>query len=425
MCEYTLEDFQLEESNLNLNYVYGRQKEKELLLSALGDESFDSLLYLASCSMYLLTGPSGVGKAHLAYCFARDLQLNAGFYVYQIDCEDIMDEEKPELIWEVLLDALIARSDPEGEEGENLCLYLENLRAVKEQHKSVKIITKKLKALKTRKCRCIILATDTTGDEIPTSILKQFTIMELENPNEDERTNVFQQNLSFEVSGFDVETEEEISLMFFPIDISADKNGGDTSAAGMKGELQRIAMYCAENTEGFSFAQLEQVIVLLSKRLKMNLKTVTDNDAEVIIDHIKQGQKTNEKSYIVEEEDFLSIIAQVRKAGEILKRADESEHNKNKEGSGTVVVNQTQSSMDMKMLEKMFSALAANMNVGGGGRSAAVSAPTAQSGFTEEDEARQRLLEAADGKNPEVKAVVAAYETIPNLENIDAYVESV
>ena len=253
----SLDDFKYEGFDENLDNVAGREYEKAQLLASMTDQAYDELLYMPNCSKFLLTGPTGYGKSYLAKCYAQSLKENQ-YELYHIDCESIMEEEDPDQIWQDIFREVLEKTHPEGDYEQKMYLYLENIDVLKDNKKCTKLVAASLKALSDADCRCIVLCTDIDGTSIPTVILRQFTIMELGLPDEDERREYFQSLLGFEIEN---PYDGEDARTFYPLSVSADHN--------QQGEdIDLIASYCAEETKDLSFAQLELVLNQVNRKLK-------------------------------------------------------------------------------------------------------------------------------------------------------------
>ncbi len=320
---FDLEDFEFEEFEENLEDAAGRSYEKSQFMAALVEENFDGIIGMANCSNFFLTGPAGSGKSYLAKCFAQTAKEN-DYDVYQIDCEDIMEEDDADKGWKGIFEKVLEKTDPEGDYDKKMFLYLENLDAVKDDRKSVRVIASSLKKINNVDCKCIIVSTDLTGTSIPTAILKQFAIIELDKPDEEARIEFFKSVLKITLE------DEEKNIIFYPLATGTEETQKN---APQYDELSVLALYCAEKTEGLTFGQLQIVFNQLNRQLKTTLQRITDGDAGAIKAHVTNPQK----AYLVTEEEFLEIIAKVRKGAKVLEQAENVEKSGGNTGAVSVV----------------------------------------------------------------------------------------
>lgn len=397
----SLDDFEYEGFDETLNDASGREYEKAQLLASVSDQAYDELLYMPNCSKFLLIGPTGYGKSYLAKCYAQTLKEKE-YKLYHIDCEDIMEEEEPDQCWKEIFRDILEKTHPEGDYEQKMYLYMENLDLLKDNKKCTKLVASSLKALSDADCRCIILATDIDGTAIPSSVLRQFTIMELGVPDEDERRAYFQSLLGFEIEN---PYDEEDTRTFYPLSVSADHVQQSDDEEEMD-EIDLLAMYCAEETKDLSFGQLEQVLNQVNRKFKARLQDITDGDAKAVFSHVKSGKK----HYVVTEDEFRAIIAKVRKSGNVLRQAE------GKENSSGNVVNTVASQPQIvyaappMMMQGMPMAGAYGMQAYG-----------MQPNMVNPQE--QLLNNATDSDNPEVSAVRDAFNMIPN--DLDSYMQGV
>lgn len=385
---YSLEDFECEEFAENLEDVVGRTYEKVQLMAAVPDDEdfyFNQLLQLTNYSMYLFSAPTGYGKSYLAECFAQTM-LENDYQVYQIDCEEFMEEEAPESIWKSLLEECVKKSDPEGFEEQKVCLYLQNLSAVESDKKCTRAIAKGLKKISNCNCRCIVLATDNDFSKIPSLILKQFVVLELGLPDEEERTKFFEKFMEFYIT--DPMTEEDVP--FYLVSAKAEEDDEE--------DLERLAMYCAEKTEGLSFGQLMSVMEQVLKAFKMRLKIATDNDFSNTFAQLSAGT-----GCCVEEAEFLAIIAKVKKIGDVLKQSEAGEKSAGDQGIVVApVINPPQVVVNVQA------------NGAGGGTNTVPVADDNQMSTRD-----LKIDAVTNDDNPTVAALVAGFGELPSWDKVD------
>jgi len=393
-----LDDFEYEGFDESLENVSGREYEKAQFLASAVEQEYDELLYMSNCSKFLLTGPTGYGKSYLAKCYAQTLK-EKDYKLYHIDCEDIMDEEEPESVWKEIFRDVLEKTHPEGDYEQKMYLYLEHLDSLKDNKKCIKLIASSLKALSDADCRCIILSTDIDGTSIPTAILRHFTIMELGVPNEDERRAYFQSLLGFEIEN---PYDEEDTRTFYPLSVSADHTQESDDEPMEESDL--LATYCAEETKDLSFGQLEQVLNQVNRKFKARLQEITDGDASAVFSHVKSGKK----HYVVTEDEFRTIIAKVRKMGNVLRQA---------EGK----LNSVDNRANMVVSQPQIAYAAPPMIVQGMPMANAYGVPAygVQSNIVNSQE--QLLNNAVESDNPEVSAVRDAFDLIPT--DLDNYLQ--
>ena len=401
----SLDDFEYEGFDENLDAVSGREYEKAQFLASVAEQAYDELLYMPNCSKFLLIGPTGYGKSYLAKCYAQTLK-EKDYKLYYIDCEDIMDEDEPESIWKEIFRDVLEKTHPEGDYEEKMYLYLEHLDLLKDNKKCTKLFAASIKALAEADCRCIIVSTDIDGTSIPASILRQFTIMELGLPDEEERRAYFQSVLGFEIEN---PYDEEDTRTFYPLDVSADATKQDEDDS--EEEIDLIATYCAEETKDLSFGQLEQVLHQVNRTLKARLQEITDGDASAVFSHIKSGKK----HYVVTEEEFHAIITKVKKSGNVLRQSEGKLNSvaNNFVANGTnTVVSQPQIVYAAPPMMMQGMPMGNGYGMPGYGMAQNVVNP------------QEQLLESvANSDDPEVSAVRDAFNMIP--DDLDNYLQGV
>ncbi len=392
-----LEDFELADFDENIDDASGRAYEKSQFMAALVNEDFDGIIGMANCSNFFLTGPAGSGKSYLARCFAQTAK-EEDYEVYHIDCEDIMTEEDPGEVWKEIFADVIRKSDVDGDYDQKIFLYLENLDAVKENRKSVRVISAALKEIANVDCKCIIVSTDITGSSVPTTILKQFSIIELDKPDEDARKDYFKSLLKIKWENPD--NEKEV-IVFYPLALGAEEKKEDDKDYD---ELSVLALYCAEKTEGLTFGQLQIVLNQLNRQLKRTLQRITDNDVSAIGAHVKYG-----KGYVVTEEEFLEIVAKIRNGAKVLEQAERFE-----QGRGNIpAMAQPQVVYAQPMM--MSNMQMSNMQMVGGYPMAGGYGTPA----TPDDARINFLKQVADDANPEVAALQTAFDIAQTSINTD------
>ncbi len=390
-----LDDFKLEDFDETLEDASGRAYEKSQFMAALVDEDFDGVIGMANCSNFFLTGPAGSGKSYLIRCFAQTAK-EEDYEAYHIDCEDIMAEDDPGEVWKDIFADVIRKADVDGEYDQKIFLYLENLDAVKENRKSVRVISSALKEIFRMDCKCIIVSAGITGASVPTSILKQFSIMELDKPDEDARRDYFKSLLKIELEDSEDDDEEAEAIVFYPLALGADENKETEEDYD---ELSLIALYCAEKTDGLTFGQLQIVFNQLNRKLKTTLQRITDKDADSIKAHVKNG-----KGYVVTEEEFLEIIANIRKGAKVLEQAERFEQG----GGNSSVVSQPQVVYTQPMMMPNMQPMGGYPMPGGYGTPG------------KPEDARIDFLEkVANDDNPEVSALNTAFEMAQTSVNTD------
>ncbi len=413
----TLSDFYIKEFAVGEADICGREYEKTQMLTNLIDSGLNEMLYLSSCSMYMITGPIGYGKSHLATCCAA-ANAEAGYQIYHIDCADFIDEDEPEQIWKSLGEEIVEKTDPEEMGDEKVCLYLEGLGLVGENRKLTRAIADTLKKLEEKQCRCIVYATEVDAARVPVLILKHFMILELGAPNLEERSEFFVKFLEFQVEEvledeFVLEEREAETYVFYPLDV---KNTMDKDAGSGAAELEKVALYCAKHTEGFSFKQLAQVIEVLTKTLKKKLWEVSSEHIDQLAAHIKNGQTAEEKTYVITEEKFLEILSNVRKMGEVLNRAQLSTISSGKETAATVV-SQPQIVYAMPPQGMVMQQTVPMQGYGNNNYN-----NNYNQGVNSEEQ--EKVLNAADTDNPDIGTLVSAFKTLPSSENVDKYISA-
>lgn len=390
---YGLEGFKYEGFDENLDDVSGYSYVIAQFQAAVVDEPYDELLSLPNCSRFLLMAPAGYGKSYLAKCFSCTAQEN-GYQLYHIDCEEIMEEDDPDQLFREIFRDVLELSHPEGSEEGKVYLYMEHMEALSENRKCIKIVSRALEAVAAADCRCIVVLTALDAAQVPIAILRQFTVLELGLPDEDERREYFESLLGYEVK----ERDGESSIVFYPLNVMTEDLSGEVSEEERANECALLALYCAEKTDGLSFGQLEEVLLLLGRKLKRRLQEITDGDPDNTLAQIKMG-----KEYIIPEEEFLEIISKVKKTGALLLQAQKAGRSVT---NGAAVVGQPQ--IVYAQAPMMMPGMMPGMSGYG----------TVQSA----DDARMQLLDdAADSDNPEIEKVLGAFDMIP--ENLDAYAQ--
>ena len=381
---YDLSDYAYDGFRADLEEVSGFAYEKTQLFASMVQEDYDGILFVPCCSKFLLTGPEGYGKSYLANCFSQTLK-DAGYSLYRIDCEDIMEEESPENIWKELFDGIMEKTDPDAYDNEKVFLYLENLDVLKDNKKCTKVVASFLKKLSDLDRICIVVSISETGMDIPMPILKQFVVLELDIPDEDSRREFFEKVLGFSVTNPD---DPDETIEFSPLDFSV---GTEEEAINGFNQLSVLAGFCAEKTEGLSFGQLDLIVNQLVKKAKARLINGTSGNAEFIFSCIQQNN-----GYIVTEEEFDDIIDRVKQAGKLLEQKETKVESTNSAIMPTQIIC-AGATPGMQGLQQIGSQ--GNWMMGGFGGN-----------VTQSQEAYEQFLEAGSGDNPKVSAILELYK---------------
>lgn len=372
----------------------GREYEKELLLSSVFENDFNELLYITNFSFYLASAPKGYGKAYLAMCYAQTLKEN-GYHVHRINFAEIMKDEGNDALLKTLFNELIERTDPDGESSEKIYIYFENFKLIFEEEKYETIVLEALKKISDLDCKCIIYTTTEDITIISTNFLTMMDIMELDLPDESARREFFEKFLRVNV--INPSNDEEVKEIY-PINISAQETESEHK------ELDILSIYCAKETEGLSFGQLEKIRIILMKVLKTKLMRLTNGMCDdALWSHVTMG-----KMYCIDEEGFEEIVYKVRKSGETMRYTENA--------SGVSSVNASQPQIVYAMPPGMPGGMMNYGSMMGYG-----DMMQGNGAFVAQQKAREKMLEDAAGDNPEVATLNAAFSMAE--EAIDSFFE--
>lgn len=281
-----MDDYKKEVGELSFEDLYGLEYEKMILSSLQSFEGMDELLMLPNTRLFLFTGPSGYGKHTLAHAFAVELS-EMDYEFFSVDGELLAEEENAAEILSALFRQMLIETNPEDEEGNQIAhrkcyLLLEHLDKLCEDRKACTILSRIFSVLNDEYqeycCHDLVIAA-TAADlgDIPEQIRVHLQVMELQPPKEMERQEYFEYELTLKVE-VDGETYE-----FIPV--AADDP----------------EMYLSQLTNGFSYAELRKVAMLIKMYYKQTMNDLYSGDFEGAEKDIK-----NSKNYV--SEDYVKRI---------------------------------------------------------------------------------------------------------------------